>query len=380
LIKVLHLIKTLNLGGAELNLFNLVQATDQERFEIHVGYSFGGELEDKFKGIGVKLFKFAEGVHKIKSFASFAIILKLIAYILKNKINIVHTHSFNPHTWGSIAAKITGAKIIEHVHDSRYLEPSDYAKSREFNKQFRYIKYYKKVSDVVIVLTKQNYEFILKNRLYDRAQVRIIQNGIAIPEETKEKEEIRMTLMRDLNIDENNLVILTATRISPEKNVELIFRIAPRVKKEYQNIVFIISGDGPLFKELKEKYRTLDDTVKMIGYHPRIDRLLNITDIFLLPSFLELHSIAILEALSMKVPVVVSNVGSNNEFIENWNNGVILDPATSDVWAEAIVKLLKDTQLRQSIGQKGYELCKERFDIRKVARKIEDIYVEFAGR
>ncbi|MFC1645695.1 glycosyltransferase family 4 protein [Candidatus Omnitrophota bacterium] len=380
MIKVLHLIKTLNLGGAESNLFNLVQGIDSEQFEIHVGYSFGGELEERFKNIGVKLFKFSKGSHKIKSFASFAIIWKIIIYILKNKIDIVHTHIFNAHVWGSIAAKITGAKIVEHVHDSRYLSPADFQKSREFNKQYRYVKYFKKVSDMIIVLTKQNYDFILDSKLYDKAQVREIQNGIPILSENNMKTDAQKELMRNLNIKENSLIILTATRISPEKNMELIFHIAPIVKKECPNAVFIISGDGPLFKEFQEKCQSLEDTIKMIGYYPRIDNLLRISHIFLLPSFLELHSLAILEAMSMKVPVVISNVGCNGEFFQNWDNGVILDPLTNDGWAEAILKLLKDTTLRQSIGQKGYELCKQRFEIKNIAKKIERIYVELVKK
>ncbi|MFC1708728.1 glycosyltransferase family 4 protein [Candidatus Omnitrophota bacterium] len=375
MIKVLHLIKTLNLGGAELNLFNLVQGIDRELCEIHVGYSFGGELEERFKNIGVKLFKFAEGSHKIKSFASFSIIWKIVIYILRNKIDIVHTHIFNAHIWGSIAAKITGAKIVEHVHDSRYLSPADFQKSREFNKQYRYVKYLKKVSDMVIVLTKQNYDFILNNRLYDKAQVREIQNGIPILNENNMKADARKELMRNLGIKENSLIILTATRISPEKNMELIFSIAPMIKKECPNAVFIISGDGPLFKEFQAKCKGPDDTIKMIGYYPRVDNLLRISHIFLLPSFLELHSLAILEAMSMKIPVVISNVGCNGEFFQNWDNGVILDPLTNDGWAEALLKLLNDVKLRQSIGQKGYELCEQRFEIKNIAKKIERIYV-----
>ncbi|MCK4946997.1 MAG: hypothetical protein KAS46_01360, partial [Candidatus Aureabacteria bacterium] len=70
-IKVLHLIKTLSLWGAELNLFNLTRHIDPRHFETHIGYSTGGEFEKRFKESGIKLFKFAEGSHKIKSFASF---------------------------------------------------------------------------------------------------------------------------------------------------------------------------------------------------------------------------------------------------------------------------------------------------------------------
>src|SRR5664279_5582140 len=110
--KVLHIIKSLNLGGAETNLFNLVQSLDENKFELHVAYSQGGEIEGRFLKSGVKLLKFASDEHKIKSLASLPIIMRLAAYIKRNKIDIVHTHVFNGQIWGGIAAKIAGAKVI----------------------------------------------------------------------------------------------------------------------------------------------------------------------------------------------------------------------------------------------------------------------------
>ncbi len=378
-IKVLHLIKTLSLGGAELNLFNLARHIDPRHFETHLGYSTGGEFEKRFKESGIKLFKFAEGSHKIKSVASFVILLRLTIYILRNRIQVIHTHTFNAHIWGSIAAKITGVKIIEHVHDFRYLTPCEFERRRGVSRQNKYVKYLKGVSDIVVVLTRQNYDFLISNKLYGRERIREIQNGIPVSTDISLKEAAKRKLRRDLKLTEKDLVILTPCRIAPEKNIDLIFRVAPIVKNEYQNTVFIISGNGPLFEEYKAKCNdlNLDRTIKMIGFYPQMYDLLSITDVFLLPSFLELHSIALLEALSMKVPVIASRgVGCNDEFIENWCNGVLLDPFTSNGWAEAIIKLFKNKGLRQSIGQKGYELCKDRFDIKDIAKRFEEIYAE----
>ena len=121
MIRVLHVIKTLSLGGAETNLLNLADALDSNSVESHVAYSFGGEIEQRFKKKGLRLFKYAEDANKVKSFASFAIIRRLMSYIRKNKIDIVHTHLFNAHLWGGTAAKFTGRKLVEHVHDFRYI-------------------------------------------------------------------------------------------------------------------------------------------------------------------------------------------------------------------------------------------------------------------
>lgn len=59
-LKVLHIIKTLGLGGAEVNLLNLLKAIDPNGFELHVAYSFGGELEPRFKEAGIPLCKYAQ--------------------------------------------------------------------------------------------------------------------------------------------------------------------------------------------------------------------------------------------------------------------------------------------------------------------------------
>lgn len=440
-IRILHLIKTLNLGGAETNIFNLVQALDRDKFEIHIAYSFGGEIEKRFIrlhaedprcelgdecvqirygemsplrvgggprrssdvtselrrvysgttavkpwgsiGSDVRLFKFAEENYKVKSIASFFIILRLIRYIIRNKIQIVHTHNFSAHIWGSIAAKITGRKIIEHVHDFRYLVPDEFKRRRGTNKQYRYIKCLKNVSDLVVVLTQQNYNFLLDNKFCPKNRIREIQNGISFKESDFTSEEGKRKLRQRFNLKEDSIVILTPARIAPEKNIDLIFRIVPLIMKEFTNAIFIISGDGPLLREFKLKVRELhlENNLKMIGFYAEIYDLMAISDIFLLPSFLELHSIAILEAMSMKIPVIVSkDTGCNNEFIRDWQNGILLDPFSDNGWTEAIIKLLKEPQLRGKIGQNGYETCASKFNIKDVAKKIEEIYAELTSK
>jgi glycosyltransferase involved in cell wall biosynthesis len=236
----------------------------------------------------------------------------------------------------------------------------------------------KNVSDRVVVLTEQNRQFLLQKGLYDGSRIRKIQNGIPFNGTAKIEGEAAKILKKKLGLMEKNQVVLTSLRMSAEKNVDLIFRIAPVVAKAVPDAAFLISGDGPQFEEFKEKGTQLKSCrVELIGFYPEIYDLLAISDIFLLPSLLELHSVAILEALSMKVPVVTSqNVGCNDEFIKSWQNGVLLDPFGDAGWVEAVVRLLKEPDLRRQIGQNGYETCLSRFDIKKVVREFEDLYSE----
>jgi|CXWL01.1.fsa_nt_gi glycosyltransferase involved in cell wall biosynthesis len=378
-IKVLHIIKTLNLGGAESNLLNLVQAFDHKLFDIHVAYSYGGELEGRFRQAGIKLFKFAQKPHKLKSFAIFGITWRLAQYIRREKIDIVHTHTFNAHVWGVLAAKLTGCKILEHVHDSRYMDPSESKRRGETNQQYWFIKFLKDSSDAVVVLTKQNYDFVISQGLYPSKKVRELQNGIDTQDvkilSMQQKEELRKRF--DLRPDVK--VVLTPIRFSPQKNLKILLEIVLAVRKAMPHVVCLIAGDGPE----KEKFEVqlnahgAQDQIKVIGFYPDIPELLNIVDVFLLPSTIELHSIAIIEAMRQKVPVVVSkDVGCNDEFIRDWDNGVLLDPFSDDGWADALVALFQNESLRRKIGDAGYRSCQEKFDIKDAAKRLEELYQE----
>ena len=377
--RVLHVIKTLSLGGAETNLLNLVRALDPARYENHVAYSFGGEIEGRFLKGGVRLFKYAEGSHKIKSFQTIPIVLRLARYILKHDIDVVHTHIFNAHIWGALAAKLSGRKVVEHVHDFRYLDPEDFTRRRGSNTQYRHAGRFASLSDRVIILTRQNRDFLVEKKLQPDFKVRQIQNGIPLNGNVAQASGRRAEVREKFGIADSAQVILTSARISDEKNVDLVFRIVPEVLRHAPGAVFLISGDGPLLAPYKEKVRQmgLEDRIRMIGYYDNAFELLAASDLFLLPSFLELHSIAVLEAMSMGLPLVLSKgVGSNDEFIIDGENGVLLDPFSDDGWAGAVVRILRETGLRESLGRKAKETVLEKFDIRRIARQFEGVYDE----
>ena len=381
-IKVLHLIKTLSLGGAEVNLYNLICEAEKENIETHVGYSYGGEIEERFKKSGVKLFKYAKANHKIKSLATFYIVWRLVFYILKNRIQIVHTHNFSAHIWGSLAAKLAGARIVEHVHDFRYLEKAEFEKRHGVNQQYKFAHFLRNVSDRVVVLTRQNSDYLVKQNYYPANRIRKIWNGIPMEDTIVPENPSETNIWEQFGISKDAQVILTSARIAAEKNIDLILKIAPHVLKEVPSAVFVVTGDGPLLKSYQEKVVSmgLEKSVRFIGFCPFVYDLLAKTHIYLLPSFLELHSISILEAMSMKVPVVVSDeVGCNNEFIQTWDNGILLDPFSSEGWAEALITLLKNTTLSHRIGLNGFLTCRSHFDIRDTAKQFKDVYAELAS-
>ncbi|MEO8937729.1 MAG: glycosyltransferase family 4 protein [Burkholderiaceae bacterium] len=377
--RVLHIIKTLGLGGAETNLLNLVGAFDAEKVESHVAYSFGGEIEPRFREAGARLYKYADNSHKVKSPYSLLIVLRLARYIRRHRIDIVHTHNFNAHIWGLLAAKLGGAKVVEHVHDSRYVAPEELVRRHGWMSHYRFIKYFRNQSDRVVVLTDDNRRYLIEHRLSAAERIVEIPNGIPMDDYVPKGP----TLRTDMGIADDAVVILTGARMEKGKNIPLILRAAKAVVAVTPKTVFLIAGTGTLLDEYRAlaNRMDLDAHVRFIGFRQDMYALLAIADVFLLPSFLELHSIAILEAQKMRVPVVVSSgVGCNDEFIRHGVDGFLCDPFIDAPWIATLTRLVNDPVLRRTVGANGYAVCRRLFDLPVTARRFEALYGELTTR
>ncbi len=370
--KILHIIKTLSLGGAESNLFNLLQPGNMA-METHVAYSFGGDFEQKFLGLrDIGFFKYSSGKHKVQSLASLLIIWKLSAYIRKNKISIVHTHNYNGHIWGLMAAKMAGAKVIEHVHDFRY-EDADYLRARNVHPgQFKQAVCFAKKSDRIIVLTENNKKYLIQ-RGVSADKIKVLRNGIPLGDIPYID---RGMIKASLGLPENKKIILFAARLSPEKNAQTVIRIAERMSRD--DVVIVIAGSGPQKAALESGLSdAVKGRVKFIGFYPRVTELMSVADVFIQPTLLELHSITMLEAMKMSVPSIVSaGVGCNDEFVTDRLNGFLLDPMDADAWAKKISELLSDPMAARKMGQEGRRLVEGECNIQNTAKKLELVYQE----
>jgi glycosyltransferase involved in cell wall biosynthesis len=230
------------------------------------------------------------------------------------------------------------------------------------------------MSDRILVLTKNNVAHLIRHRMSTVDKIMLMSNGIplAISEQPS-----RSSIRKKLSISSDSKVVLSAARLSPEKNLAFILEVARRI--EIPNVLFLIAGDGPLRTELEQRIdrEGLGNLVRLIGFYPDVRELLSIADEIVQPTLVKRHSIAMLEAMSMGVPSLVSRgVGCNDDFVSDRQNGYLLDPNDAESWAKTIRNLLIDTDTAAKVGRAGRELVEERCDIRDTAETMTRLYRE----
>jgi glycosyltransferase involved in cell wall biosynthesis len=121
----------------------------------------------------------------------------------------------------------------------------------------------------------------------------------------------------------------------------------------------------------------LGQRFRLLGYRPDAVRILAGCDVFILASHYEGFPVALMEALALGRPVVVTAVGGIPDAVTDGREGFLVSPGHPDELADAVLRLAKDENLRAQMGDAAYQRGTE-FDIRRAVRRIEMVYTALA--
>lgn len=165
-------------------------------------------------------------------------------------------------------------------------------------------------------------------------------------------------------------------RLAQWKGATRFVQIARKVLQEVPEAIFQMVGDGPLRKKLQADSQDLNGNIRFLGEvsHDRIPALLRETSVFLLPSLIEGLPTACLEALASETPVVASDTGGTHEIILDGQTGYLCPRGDLDMFADRVVLLLRDAELRRRLGRNGRTLVEHQYSWSRVAELTERLY------
>jgi glycosyltransferase involved in cell wall biosynthesis len=179
-------------------------------------------------------------------------------------------------------------------------------------------------------------------------------------------------------------IVSFIARLSIKKHPEFIVALAHSLRQTgYSNIKWVLAGDGEELDRLKQQieHLGLQETVLLPGYIQDPRPLLKDTDVLVLPSEVEGLPVVILEAMSMGIPVVASQIGGIPELVEDGENGYVIpfDEHFLDTSARKIKLLLSDQKLYQQIAQNNRIKVQQAFSIHKMADQYDRLFKQLVS-
>ena len=364
MIKVIHVLSDMKIGGAGSWLLNLLGAIDKEKFEIKVVLPQGSMLADKIKNLGFEVIA-VDGI-KDKSYDARAV--NLLYYIFRaEKPDIVHTHASLS---ARLAAKRAGARIIntKHCIDSRITGIRRFAGTL-INDRY---------SDGIIAVSEAVKRNIAENGVPDD-KISVIYGGINPVKVLDDKEK---SLAREKWGIGEEVVVGIVARLTEVKGHKYFIDAAEIISRDNDNVKFFIAGIGPKEEELKEliKQKGLTDKVVFTGFVDEIYEVFNIIDINVISSLSEALCLSLIEGMSAGKPSVATDTGGIPEVIKDGYNGFLVPAGDAEGLADAILKLIHDPGLRKAMGDRGREIMEKSFTADIMAEKIEELYESVARK
>jgi len=235
------------------------------------------------------------------------------------------------------------------------------------------------ITDKYIAISRKVKTMMINDFGITENQVKVIYNGVNL--ELLKRRSKNSKLTRDkLNIKTNDFVIINVAKVEfKTKNQQFLVKAFEKLNKKFDNIKLIFVGDGPDLNKLKKLCENHKEKIYILGERNDVPELLNISDVFVLPSFREGLPISVLESMTVGVPVIANNVGSILEIIDDKKDGFLLEDLNINQLNNTIIKLMSKGNFYRKISNNSMIKTNE-FSINKFVKKHYNLYKKISRK
>jgi len=365
-IRVVEVLATGTNGGAQEHLRSLVTRLDATRYDVSVVALSNGSAVRKLQKADIPVLVIDDPDDTIAVGA-------LAAHLAEVRADVVHAHMYRAETVATRAVIALGEAgqrrpyLVATIHSSRIRSKEDQQHLRELTPHM----------DRLIAVSKA-----IEHKLVDEqrcaAPVSLIYNGVDL--ERYDNQEACCTLPEEYGMEPGSQIVGVVARLEPEKGHPTLLEAWPAVLRAVPDAYLLIVGEGSRRDALEAQARELRIAHRVVftGRRDDVPAVTAALDVAVLPSYREAQGMVILEAMALSRPVVASNVGGIPEMIEDGVTGLLVPPHDADALAAAIVRLLRNHQLADTLGRAGHDMVHDRFCIELMVDAVASIYDEGA--
>ena len=361
-LRVMFLVTSMPVGGAETLLVNLVRRLDKTRFAPELvclkqrgplGEDLADEMPVHHDLIGGKF--------------DVRVLWRLRRLMRQRKTDaIVTVGAGDKMFWGRLAARLAGVPVIASaLHSTGWPDGVG-----------RLNRLLTPLTDAFIGVAQPHGEHLVEHERFPAERVHVIPNGVDT--QRFAPSACVQATRAELGISPAAPVVGILAALRPEKNHTLFLNVASRIVSQISDAQFIVIGDGPERPRLQRQAAELgvDGAVHFLGNRNDVPDVLGAIDLLALTSDNEANPVSILEAMSVGKPVVATDVGSVSESVGHGMTGLLAPAGDADTLAERMIELLNDPLLAQEMGQRGRQVVQQEWSLAAMVAGYENLIAQ----
>ncbi len=362
-VRVLHVIDSLHLGGAQEVIYTLVRASTS-RFVHEVATLHGrGIFWERMRAAGFTL-------HSLSPSKYLPLYLPRLWQLLRRgQFSILHCHLGASNILAKPLGRWVGIPaILSHDHTNDRLRI-------ENRWVFRLDQWANGFADAFAAVSESCRNFLIQAEGIPAEKITLVPNAIDAAHYCPGacgRNEARARF----GLSPQDLVLAGVGRLNPQKNFALLLEVAAELASDFPQLRLVLAGNGPEEADLRRRAAELGLTKRVVflGLVEDSRTVYAAADLLVMPSRFEGLPMTLLEALASELPVVASALDGIAEVIESGRNGILVPEGDRDGFVCAIRAALSAPEKRQAMGQAGRKTILQHYSAARMAAQIEHLY------
>ena len=298
----------------------------------------------------------------------FVLSSKLVDVVKFEKLDILHVHYAIPHASAAYMAKQILADEGIHIPVITTLHGTDITLVGKDSSFEPVITFAINQSDAVTAVS-EDLKAETEKHFHIKVNIEVIPNFICLEDYKDPDLRLKSTFAPN-----GEKVVVHVSNFRKVKRVEDVVKVFSKIRTEIPSVLLLV-GDGPDRHHVEEMCRRSENcnSIRFIGKMKDTEKIIAISDLFLLTSEFESFGLAALEAMACKVPVVSTNRGGIPEVMVEGQTGFMCEVGDIDSMSRKSLEILTDAQLHKTVSDGAYRRAED-FELKKILPKYIDLY------
>ena len=340
-------------------------------YEIYLIVNLNNKHNKLIDKLNVKKVFHFEIVRNISVFRDIICLIKMTYFFRKNKFHAIHSVSPKAGLIAMLGGYISGVEVRIHTFTGQVWV----TKKGVIKNILKFIdKLISELSTIILTDGKSQLDFLIKNKIVDK-KAKVLGKGSISGVSLKKFNPnygLREKLRRKFNVIENQWVFMYLGRLKKDKGIIDLIEAFLKIKKEKNTVLFLVGDDE---ENLKKNYMS-EPRILFLPHNNKPENIIQICDTFCLPSYREGFGLSVIEASSLKKPIISSDIYGLKDTVINKKTGLVFQAGDTEKLTDLLIYAINNKKKMKEMGGNGRDYVEKNFSEKNILTEWKRFYSE----